>query len=342
MRSQHEGAPAGLWAITCYFNPVRYRRKLANYRLFRDHLAVPLVTVELGFDGAFDLEAGDADVLVRVSGGDVLWQKERLLNLAAGALPDSCDAVAWVDCDVIFEGPRWPEAVARALERASLVHLFHERHNLPRDARFDRLASWSAPATSISFAHKLATGAARADDMRDNDSQLVSGSTAGLAWASPRAIIDRHKLYDACILGGADRVMLASALGHFGVVRDGQWMNHQRHHHYLEWARPYREAVRGAVASIPGRLFHLWHGALRDRRYQERFRILERFDPYRDVALDAGGAWRWSSEKPELHQAVREYFAGRKEDGDDPGVEAARPTVVESVGASLVQRPFEQ
>ncbi len=30
-----------LWAITCYFNPIGYRRKLANYRLFRHRLSVP-------------------------------------------------------------------------------------------------------------------------------------------------------------------------------------------------------------------------------------------------------------------------------------------------------------
>src|SRR5262245_37018879 len=79
MAPHRRSGPAGLWAITSYFNPARYRRKLQNYRVFRERLAVPLVTAELAFDG-FDLDAGDAEVLVRVRGGDVLWQKERLLN----------------------------------------------------------------------------------------------------------------------------------------------------------------------------------------------------------------------------------------------------------------------
>jgi hypothetical protein len=34
-----------------------------------------------------------------------------------------------------------------------------------------------------------------------------------------------------------------------------------------------------------------------------------------DVALDAGGSWRWSSLKREMHAAVRGYFAQRLEDG---------------------------
>jgi len=36
-----------LAAITCYFNPAAYRRKLDNYRIFRRHLGVPLICVEL-------------------------------------------------------------------------------------------------------------------------------------------------------------------------------------------------------------------------------------------------------------------------------------------------------
>src|SRR5690606_20133502 len=91
------GADARLWALTSYYNPVRYRRRRENYRAFRDHLDVPLVAVEMETDGVFDLVPGDADILVQIAGGDVLWQKERLLNIALGALPSACRKVAWID-----------------------------------------------------------------------------------------------------------------------------------------------------------------------------------------------------------------------------------------------------
>ena len=57
---------ANLWAITCYFNPVGYRRRLENYRMFRQRLKVPLVAVELSFDEEFQLASGDADILVQL------------------------------------------------------------------------------------------------------------------------------------------------------------------------------------------------------------------------------------------------------------------------------------
>ena len=49
-------APAGdLWAITSYYNPLAYRRRRENYRIFRQRLKVPLLTVELAYGPDFEL-----------------------------------------------------------------------------------------------------------------------------------------------------------------------------------------------------------------------------------------------------------------------------------------------
>src|SRR4051812_27505421 len=103
------GCRGGLWAITSYFNPMGYRRRLANYKLFHARLNVPLVAVELAYGPDFELNAGDADVLVQLRSQDVLWQKERLLNLAMRSLPSGCRYVVWLDCDIIFEADDWSE-----------------------------------------------------------------------------------------------------------------------------------------------------------------------------------------------------------------------------------------
>ena len=96
-----------LWAITSYFNPAGYRNRLENFRKFRRRLAVPLLAVEFRYGERFELEDGDADLLLRLPGRDVLWQKERLLNVAMTHLPAECTAVASLDCDVVFERDDW-------------------------------------------------------------------------------------------------------------------------------------------------------------------------------------------------------------------------------------------
>jgi hypothetical protein len=312
------GAVPGLWAITSYFNPVRYRRKLENFRSFRRRLTVPLVAVEHAAVGGFDLGPRDADILLRAHGGAVLWQKERLLNLALDVLPRDCDAVAWLDADVILDRPGWADDARDALQRLDLLHLFHERHNLPPDADLGELSAWSRhSATSLSFVHRLAAGTASPGDLTLNNAQLRLGSTAGLAWAARRDAIERHRLYDACIVGGGDRVMLCAALGHLDEGCLTQRMNPRRAEHFLAWARPFAGALAGRVGSLPGRVFHLWHGDLQNRGYEARLAILEDFDPSTDIAIDRSGCWRWSSDKPALHAAVERYFVGRREDGEE-------------------------
>ena len=77
-----------LWAVTAYFDPFGDRERLPAYREFRRRLRAPLVAVEIAFGDTFDLQEDDADIVVRLQGGAVLWQKERLLKQALRALPD--------------------------------------------------------------------------------------------------------------------------------------------------------------------------------------------------------------------------------------------------------------
>lgn len=53
-----------------------------------------------------ELSQVEAEILVQLRSTPVLWQKERLLNLAHQYLPGSVEYVAWLDCDLIFESER--------------------------------------------------------------------------------------------------------------------------------------------------------------------------------------------------------------------------------------------
>jgi len=308
-----------LWAITSFFNPAGYQRRLENYQVFRKHLGVPVVTAELSYDGQFALRESDADILLRLNGADVMWQKERLLNLAVDSLPDECKYIAWIDCDVIFEKPDWAEAAMEALETFNLVHLFQERKDLPKDAdlamAFQGDAHSAAAGTRPSTGYRIVLG-----DSVQEDYQRVSGeakSTTGLAWGCRRELLQTHGLYDACIVGGGDRVILGSAMGWLELTADYHKMFGARRDHYFAWAQAFHQSVQGKVGYIDGSLVHLWHGEIKNRRYVSRLNILPRHDytPQHDIALDANGVWTWASAKPALHQEVSEYLEGRQEDG---------------------------
>jgi len=305
-----------LWAITSHFNPAGYVRRLQNYRIFRRNLSVPLLAIELSFNGEFELRSDDAEIVIRVIGRDVLWHKERLLNLGIRSLPDGCGKVAWLDCDIVFESKDWAQRASEALEKTALVQLYSERCNLSHAAKFP--LPDAAPCDSIAEAliRKVALGRVEADDFRCGDAPLTRRSTAGLAWAARRDLLQEHMLYDACILGSGDRAIVCAATGNFDYCAQALHMGSRQFEHYLAWARPFYEAARGQVGYIDGRIFHLWHGDLKDRKYTARHQGLHRFgfDPFADLALDDSGCWRWNGAKSEMHEYVRRYFASRNED----------------------------
>ena len=126
-----------LWAITSFFNPMNYRRRLENYRVFRNYLDVPLITVELAF-GDFQLTSSDAEKLVQIRGQDVMWQKERLLNVALQQVPPDCECVSFLDADVIFGNKNWVAETTDRLRQYPIVQLFETARDLPLDFDWNR------------------------------------------------------------------------------------------------------------------------------------------------------------------------------------------------------------
>src|ERR1700675_3627404 len=115
-----------MWAMTSYYHPARLERRLANYKIFRANLGVPLVTVELSFGGHFELTENDADILIQISGGAVLWQKERLLNIALKSVPSSVIIIVWLDCDFVFDCLDWVAQAKAQLHTNELVQLYSD------------------------------------------------------------------------------------------------------------------------------------------------------------------------------------------------------------------------
>jgi hypothetical protein len=178
-----------LWAITSYFNPVGFDRRRANYHEFRAGLEIPLLTVEWSANGRFELHQTDADILVQLSSPDLMWQKERLLNIGLRALPDHVDRVAWLDCDVAFGRPGWSTAAVGELETHEVAQLFSRCIYLGPDATEE-----DAAPSLVHLDRRL-----RNDD--DRFRQLWGESAprgrrrdrlAGLAWAGRRELLERH------------------------------------------------------------------------------------------------------------------------------------------------------
>ena len=306
----------GLWAITSYFNPMGYRRRRDNYRIFRRHLNLPLVTVEASF-GAFELSDDDAEILIRIPARHVLWQKERLLNEALRALPKDCRKLAWLDCDIVFGSTDWPERLCRALDQFMVVQPFGRVHQMPPDSSDAELTADRPEFSRSSFGAGIASGILAAEVFEAVNNGTYSRYASGFAWAACRDVVESRGLYDACIMGGGDRAMAAAYHGCFDHVMDRQCMHEPQRQWYLDWAKRSFDRLRGATGHVDGDIFHLWHGDILNRRDRIRHKEFSRFafDPSEDIAIGRHGCWHWNSNKSEMHEYVRSYFGLRREDG---------------------------
>ena len=310
---------SALWAVTSYFNPGGYQRRLHNYREFRRRLSVPLLTVELTFGEAEPaLSSDDADIFIRCADGDVMWQKERLLNLAVGQLPPSCKHVAWIYCDVVFEDSDWAARTSDELGRVPITQPYSRVHHAPRDADTSALDAQPQGWAQQSIMAQVRSGVDCAAIIRAGGILRSPGQPAiGMAWAARRELLERHGLYDRCIVGGGDTVFVCAALGCPEAAIAAHEMNAAQQAAYLRWARPFHAEVQGHVSHVPGVLHHLWHGDMADRQARQRHQRLapHGFEPTIDLAQGSHGAWRWATDKPSLKSYVHDYFWSRHEDG---------------------------
>lgn len=300
-----------LVVITTYFNPCRYKTRRRNFDLFLEGIrsaGVPCITVECAFPGQ-DFELAQALGVIRVRADALMWQKERLLNLAASWLPRTCVYIAWLDCDILFDSPTWATDLVAVLKTRKVAQVFETCRRLAPDGVSDSdpvARSFAAVMTS----HPESLECGRYD---------AHGHT-GYGWAMRREIFDEVGLYEAAVSGSADHFMAHAIFGNYGFcIENALKHDHRQLAHLKAWGSRFHAMVRGSLSVVPGQIRHLWHGDSVHRRYFLRMHEISGlgFDPYTDLVAPPGRPLRWAAEmkKPGLREYFAQYFAARREDG---------------------------
>jgi hypothetical protein len=306
-----------LWTVTTFFNPAGYVTKKENYDRFRRGIAaadVPLLTVEVAFDDApFELGDGDAEMLVQLRGGDVLWQKERLVNLGVQHLPAGCDRVAWVDADVLFARADWAVETRSLLREYTVVQPFSHCVRLPRGVETCEPTTLPFGSGENQLFYGIAWGV-HAKGLESLDNYSRHGHT-GFAWAARRELLARHGLYELNLLGNGDTDIAHAMFGsvdYWGLAKLGP----SARTHLARWAEPFAADVDGSVAHVDGVVTHLWHGDASLRQYDRRLDVLHELDPERHVVQTADGLLALAADAPQpIREWTRAYFTTRREDG---------------------------
>jgi hypothetical protein len=313
---------AGLLALTAYYNPLGGERRRRNYRTFRRLLGVPLVTVEWAPDGRFELGPEDAELLIQVEGGDLLWQKERLLNIGLAHLRRERLArdVAVIDADVVFASEGWVRNVRQALEANPIVQCFEQVDYLPESMPHAPSLADLLRLRPEHSARSRACVIGQGETAVDGDQHTSRGwigprkpgrGQPGMAFAVRLPDYPSFELYEGNIVGGADSVLLAACAGVLQRFHRERGYSPGHQADIDRWAQRHIRAAAG-IGWADNRVLHLWHGPIASRQYAQRVDILasRKYDPARDLDR-TGAAIRLRGHAADLRHAVAQYLRSR-------------------------------
>jgi hypothetical protein len=310
--------------LSTYYNPCRYRNRFDNFVQFVNNIGEDLFVAELAFEPShFQLTSFAPTLQVLGTRRNLLWQKERLLNLLLEHIPANYSEIAWIDCDVVFENTSWRSELMTCLDEYPLVQLFDtavfmtadDRVNstVPGMIRFLRANGIRDEADYLAFDNEQNASRRHLQSIEPAKYSYHSG----LAWACRRDILKSIGFLDTNIAGGADMRMTLCAYGAWNLlskhIGEGEGVLQATR----LWGEVFHARVKGSIGFISGVVRHLYHGDLNDRQYHSRMAILNRnqFSPHADITINGDGLWEWSSNKSDMHREMADFFASRREDG---------------------------
>lgn len=300
------------WAVTTFFNPARFKSLLNNYFIFSDALkkqGVNLLTVECAF-GDDEFEIPDGPNVHRVRGESVMWQKERLINFGVSQLPPECKYFGWLDCDVLFTDDNWAKTAVEKLQKAHIVQLFKKVIYLPQGH-----LSFNGKDKVTQVQGVIWQKMVHRNWLQRRKLKELPFSSPGFAWAARREFFeDLGGIYDKNIIGSGDTFLVDCFLDSWDIHGFVKKFTDPMKVHMLEWCERLKKK-QPVLDYVPVDIWHLWHGSLKNRRYMDRHDVILKYnyDPAQDIVLD-GEVYEWASDKPGMHEDIRQYFYERKED----------------------------
>ena len=307
-----------LTVVCAYFNPFCSERRERAYVRFRAALesaGVAVICVEQVFPGVPRV-TGSTDL--SVTGGDLLWQKECLLQLGIEkALAGGATRLVISDADIVFETPDAWDRIDRSFEGLD----------------------WFQPFESVSLDYSEG-GIVKNSALSFPDSVRYGFGHPGSCWAGTAKFFRAVTLYPYALLGGGDVVMthlLASCWKHGASSQRFadlaryicEWVLYPGLlPSILEWAGKAGQSRfrQGHTPSV--RIRALDHGSHAARQYHNRYACWVHGAqpplPSRDFYIGPHGLLNWLQHPNEWEPVAVKYFHSRErgtpEDGASRGM----------------------
>ena len=319
-----------LAVVSCFFNPGGSLQRIRNFHAFLAGMrasGVRCLVVELAF-GNTEFSVVDHTDVIQLRTTNVLWHKERLLNIGIRQLlAEGYRKIAWLDGDIVFTDTHWPLELSHRLDNANLCQVF-DTIGIRSHASGPPMVAFSAVRYFREFGELYAQPARRGRHML---SGVLKGGQSGFGWAARAEVLQQAMLFESAIVGGGDKLMFIAGLADdfrhplfAGLTQSKNVCDACGHRnlseayraHFMDWAHRWSGAVGEAVDYARLHIEDMYHGKRDDRGYMTRHDILYRhqFDPAKDLVSDASGGLAWTDSPVALKNGVEAYFLSRRED----------------------------
>jgi hypothetical protein len=289
-------------------NPCQFARRYILAREFikrfdEEEENVELYVVELAYNKQLFhvTEANNKKHLQLRTNTVPIWHKENMINLGVKyLLPKSWKAFAWIDADIEFESASWALDTLKVLNGyKDIVQLFSHANDM--DINCDTMNIFT------SFGHQR---------VKERKYGLKGPNYwhPGFAYAITKKAYEKiGGLYQDAILGSGDNIIALS------IINKGlKAINESSTDGYKESILEYQKnSSKLRLGYIPGIINHYFHGSKVNRKYNERWQILLKynFDPKIHITTNNQGIIIPTQLCPqEMLDEIMEYFKERNED----------------------------
>jgi len=232
-----------------------------------------------------------------------IWHKENMINVGVKKLlPKNYKAFAWIDADIEFDSSSWAKDTLRILNGShDIVQLFSHAADMNSSKLSMNVFN------SAGFQHTK---------NKKHISNGINYSHPGYAWAITRKAYEKiGGLYETSILGSGDHIMTLCLLKN-GLKAINENCSEDYKTDVLNFQKNMQTLRFGYV---PGVIRHYYHGSKKNRKYQERWKILvdHQYSPFKDLTRDKNGILVPTENfSEEFKSKIYQYFFERNE--DDP------------------------
>jgi hypothetical protein len=292
--------------LLVYFNACSYKKLAQNLLLTYQTLlraGIPVYLVEHCFPGQVPLMPANGTTIFNTKSESYMFYKENLLNWLMPKVPPQYTKFFTMDCDLVFEKETWYDDVSVLLDTHDVVQPFHNAFWLGSDLS-------SIINTKTSFVSNKTTNI-----------ESLSFIHPGFAWAFKRDYIEPRGVYDYNILGIGDCIIGSSVIRK--NILDNSWKTNSPYW-MLDKYKEYYELFENNISTFYDQsVYHLWHGALKNRRYNNRYQEFKRTYVENAVvemdelfSVNADGLYEFNiAIRDKMNEVIFKYFESRDEDG---------------------------